>query len=127
MFALETSAGFPSVAGYSGSLELGSVDIVSTNGKWSANFAETQTMHGGGMGTGLGDTHSSIFANGSADMVGVGAAIGNFTLEMSTNLKAVGQYISNSIDIAATIVGSLVNEKISPYKTVKAEEQNLNR
>ncbi|WP_368670799.1 RHS repeat domain-containing protein [Algoriphagus sp. AGSA1] len=121
---LEGSASVLGVAGVSGNLDIGTANLGTSGGQLVGDAKLAEGEYGAGFGAGYGDGDGShgVSAGGSSN-VGLMAKVGVLNAEVSTNLKAVGNYISSFVDIASTIISDMVNEVINPEVRVPEERR----
>ncbi|WP_238531830.1 RHS repeat domain-containing protein [Nitritalea halalkaliphila] len=124
LIQLDGSASISGVAGVSGNLDVGTANLGSSNGQMVGDAKLYDGGFGVGIGAGVGDKDGSqgVSADGNYN-VGLKTKIGIFSAEVSTNLKAVGSYFSSVVDIAATVIGDMVNEMIKPEVNVPEERR----
>ena len=121
---LEGSASVLRVGEVSGNLDIGTVNLGNSGGQLVGDAKLAEGEYGAGFGAGYGDGDGShgVSADGSSN-VGLMAKVGVLSAEVSTNLKAVGNYLSSFVDIASTIISDMVNEVIDPEVKVPEERR----
>lgn len=124
LLQLDGSASISGVAGVSGNLDVGTANLGTSSGQLVGDAKLVDGGYGAGIGAGYGDGNGSqgVSADGNYN-VGLKTKIGIFSAEVSTNLKAVGNYFSSVVDIAATVIGDMVNEMIKPEINVPEERR----
>jgi|GEM_PF-679510 len=124
LLQLDGSASISEVTRVSGNLDVGKVNFGSSSGQLVGDAKLVEGGYAAGIGDGYGDWNGSqgVFADGNYN-VGLKTKIWIFSAEVSTNLKAVGSYFSSVVDIAATVIGDMVNEMIKPEINVPEERR----
>jgi hypothetical protein len=103
-------------------LDIGTANLGNSGGQLVGDVKLAEWGYGAGLGAGYGDGdgYHGVSSDGSSN-VGLMAKVGVLSAEISTNLKAVGNYMSSFVDIASTIISDMVNEVIDPEVKVPEE------